>query len=85
MTISGKGLDIIKRFEKFESKPYVCPAGKNTIGYGTTLYSTVKKLATINPADPAISDAIKMWNKSGGKVLNGLVTRRAMEAELYFS
>ena len=31
-------IDIIKDFEGFESKPYLCPAGVPTIGYGTTIY-----------------------------------------------
>lgn len=34
--IGKKGLDLIKRFEGFRAKPYVCPAGKWTIGYGHT-------------------------------------------------
>lgn len=36
MKISDKGLSFIKRFEGFEPKPYKCPAGVWTIGYGTT-------------------------------------------------
>ncbi len=39
MEISKKGLDLIKEFEGFSSKPYRCPAGVATIGYGTTYYS----------------------------------------------
>ena len=38
MEISKNGLDLIKSFEGFRSKPYLCPAGVPTIGYGTTLY-----------------------------------------------
>lgn len=36
MKTSDKGIELIKRFEGFESKPYLCPAGKWTIGYGWT-------------------------------------------------
>lgn len=36
MEISQKGIDLIKRFEGFRSKPYKCPAGVWTVGYGTT-------------------------------------------------
>lgn len=32
--ISQQGLDFIKKFEGFSPLPYVCPAGKETIGYG---------------------------------------------------
>ncbi|MCM1555818.1 MAG: lysozyme [Bacteroides sp.] len=34
--IGKKGIDLIKHFEGFQPKPYLCPAGKWTIGYGTT-------------------------------------------------
>ena len=30
---------LIKKYEGFSSKPYLCPAGVPTIGYGTTHYS----------------------------------------------
>ena len=42
MKISEKGLDLIKRFESFQPKPYICPAGKNTIGYGHVIGSGEK-------------------------------------------
>ena len=38
MTISKPGLDLIKSFEGFRSKPYHCSAGVSTIGYGSTYY-----------------------------------------------
>jgi lysozyme len=36
MKTSSRGLDLIKQFEGFEPKAYVCPAGVLTIGYGST-------------------------------------------------
>jgi len=36
MKTSDKGINLIKEFEGFSSKPYLCPAGKWTIGYGWT-------------------------------------------------
>lgn len=36
LTISEKGLALIKRFEGFRAAPYQCPAGRWTIGYGST-------------------------------------------------
>lgn len=36
MKTSSTGLDLIKHFEGFEPKAYLCPAGVLTIGYGST-------------------------------------------------
>lgn len=36
MKTSSNGIDLIKRFEGFSSKPYLCPADVWTIGYGST-------------------------------------------------
>jgi len=36
MKTSPNGIDLIKRFEGFSSKPYLCPANVWTIGYGAT-------------------------------------------------
>lgn len=36
MLISQNGIDLIKSFESFRAKTYVCPAGKKTIGWGHT-------------------------------------------------
>lgn len=35
---SSKGIELIKSFEGFYAKPYLCPANVATIGYGTTVY-----------------------------------------------
>lgn len=46
ITKTGKaGIDMIKSFEGFVGKPYKCPAGIPTIGYGATFYPDGKKVA----------------------------------------
>ena len=42
MKASEKAIELIKTYEGFRSKPYLCPAGKWTIGYGTTKRITSK-------------------------------------------
>ena len=39
MKCNQAGLDIIKEYESFSPVPYICPAGKNTIGYGHVILS----------------------------------------------
>lgn len=34
MNVSQKGIELVKRYEGFISKTYLCPAGYKTIGYG---------------------------------------------------
>ena len=34
MQVSNKGIELVKRYEVFISKTYVCPAGYKTIGFG---------------------------------------------------
>jgi lysozyme len=53
MRINQKGINLIKSFEGFSARPYICPAGVPTIGYGTTYYPNGKKV-TIK--DKPISD-----------------------------
>jgi lysozyme len=144
---SNNLIELIKKFEGFSSKPYLCPAKVVTIGYGNTFYangekvkltdapinelqavellkqtlgqyekavdsycvdsltqnqfdalvdfayncgngnlksSTLLKKVNANPNDITIGLEFAKWNKGGGKILNGLVKRRAAESELYF-
>jgi lysozyme len=144
---SNNLIELIKKFEGFSAKPYLCPAKVATIGYGNTFYangekvkltdvaineiqavdllkqtlsqyekavdsycvdsltqnqfdalvdfayncgngnlksSTLLKKVNANPNDITIGLEFAKWNKGGGKILNGLVKRRAAESELYF-
>jgi lysozyme len=55
------------------------------IGIAGLAKSTLLKKVNINPNDPTIVAEFAKWNKAGGKVVNGLTKRRAVEAKLYFS
>ena len=54
MIASQKCIDLIKQFEGFYAKPYLCPAKVLTIGYGSTRYENG---VPIKPTDPAIDEA----------------------------
>lgn len=43
-TISDECIKLVKEFEGFFSKPYLCPANVPTIGYGTIIYPNGKKV-----------------------------------------
>lgn len=54
MRTSDAGVSLIKTFEGFRAKPYRCPAGIPTIGYGATFYPDGRK---VSMNDPAITEA----------------------------
>jgi lysozyme len=55
------------------------------LGVGAFQKSTLCKKIKANPNDITISNEFAKWNKGGGVVLKGLVTRRKAESDLYFS
>jgi len=55
------------------------------LGIGNLKRSTMLILINNDPSNQNIETEMKRWVKSGGKVLNGLVARRAEESELYFA
>ncbi len=138
--ISESGVGLIKEFEGFRSKPYKCPAGVDTIGYGHVIrkgesYTSITKKEAdkllrkdLGPFERTIQDKVEVplsqnqydslcsfifnvgsgnfnsstmlkklnakdytgaanefprWNKAGGKIIKGLVNRRAKEKELF--
>src|SRR5436190_21271588 len=52
--IGNKGLALIIASEGFSAKPYLCPAGVPTIGYGCTYYPDKRKVTL---QDPPINEA----------------------------
>lgn len=155
MKLNDKCYNLIKQFEGYSDRPYLCPAGIPTIGFGNTYYpngvkvkltdkqitrdyanemlafvadnfakevlklvtsvitqnqlnaltafaynvgigknipnfrsglaaSTLLKKINANPNDPSIKEEFLKWNKSNGKILQGLINRRRAEANLYF-
>ena len=50
---SKNGIELIKKYEGFRSKPYLCPAKVPTIGYGATYYPNGQK---VKLSDPAIDE-----------------------------
>lgn len=57
--------DFVKNKEGFSSKPYYCPAGVPTIGYGSTLYPNGKKVTMKDSVvSPEEADKIFDWHFS---------------------
>jgi lysozyme len=52
--VPKQALDLIKKYEGWREKPYICPAGVATIGYGCTFYPDGRK---VSMSDPAVTKA----------------------------
>lgn len=142
MRVSSAGLSLIKHSESFQAKAYLCPAGKLTLGYGSTgphvrpgmtitepqasallmqdvsrfekgVLEAVKVSLSQHQFDALVSLAFNIglgafrastlvrklnagkfaeaaqqfarWNRGDGRVLPGLIVRRAAEAALFLS
>lgn len=68
--IGAKGLSLIKQFEGLLLKPYKCPAGIPTIGYGATYYpngckvSMSDKAITEGQASTMLMNMLKTYEKA---------------------
>lgn len=49
MQTSKKGIEFIAKWEGFSDKPYLCPAGVWTIGYGATMWPEYGKVDANTP------------------------------------
>jgi len=55
-------LALMRRFEGFYSRPYLCPAGVPTIGYGSTYYENgVHVTLTDEPVSKDRAEALLLW------------------------
>jgi lysozyme len=53
--------ELCRRFEGYRAKPYLCPAGVATIGYGSTYYADKRKVTLDDaPMDEATARALLM-------------------------
>ena len=49
MKLDEKGYNLIKQFEGYSDRPYKCPAGIPTIGFGNTYYPNGKRVKLTDP------------------------------------
>jgi lysozyme len=77
-SLNNLGLDINQdQFDALMSFIYNC-------GFGAFCKSTLYSLVRGNPKNPQIAKEFLKYNKSRGKVLQGLTNRRKTEADVYF-
>lgn len=75
MRASQDAVDLIKKWEGLQLKPYTCPGGVNTIGYGHVLqdgelYESITEETANALLDEDIQDAEDIIDENVGVVLN---------------
>lgn len=73
MKPSINAINLIKQFEGFEDKAYLCPAKKWTIGFGSTFWNDGKKVKEGEKITMKGAENLLLWDLSKRvKVLEGL-------------
>lgn len=91
MKISQKGLDLIKKFEGFSAKPYICPAGVPTIGYGATYYTNGTKVTMSDEsiseewAEQLLSNMVHTYEKGVISLVIPKITQNQFDALVSFA
>lgn len=63
MTVEQLAAAICRQFEGFYARPYLCPAGVPTIGYGATFYEDGSRVTlTDPPITKERAESLLMWH-----------------------
>jgi lysozyme len=83
--------EVIKEFEGYSSKPYLCPSGIPTIGYGNTMYTNGERVTMDDPeidkaeAEKMLLDTIKTVEKQVKNVLEVKLKAHQLAALISFT
>ena len=83
--------EVIKEFEGYSSKPYLCPSGIPTIGYGNTMYTNGERVTMEDPeidekeANKMLLDTIKTVEKQVKNVLDVKLKPHKLAALISFT
>ena len=90
-TPSVKCYGLIKLFEGFSAKPYKCPAGVPTIGYGSTFYEDGTKVKmTDSPITEArgmdlLANVVNDFSKQVNKLIKAEINQNQYDAIVDFA
>ena len=91
MKIDKIGIDLIKKFEGCSLKPYRCPAGIPTIGFGSTYHIDGSKVRmTDKPisekeAEELLKDTLVQFEEGVSKMVTSKITQNQFNALVSFA
>jgi lysozyme len=90
--VSSKGvIELIKTSEGFSAKPYLCPAGVATIGYGSTLYPDGTHVAMTDPVidldtgEAMLLETLKSYESAVAKAVTVPLNQNQFDALVDFA
>jgi lysozyme len=86
MIISKNCINLIKLFEGYKAKSYLCPASVVTIGWGSTMYTDGRKIKLGDTINEQQAEVLLMWElKNKSIALHGLnINQNQFDACLSF-
>jgi lysozyme len=91
MKSSNDCLALIKSCEGFSAKPYLCPAGVPTIGYGSTRYADGRKVTlndksiTVEQADEIMRTSLVEYENAVNRYVKVPITQGQFDALVDFA
>lgn len=86
MTTSPTGIALIKRFEGLRTKPYLCPAGVPTVGYGHTKGVKLNGPAiTEEEVDRLLAEDLKLYEKPVLEMVKVPINQNQFDALVSFA
>lgn len=74
MIASKNCINLIKMFEGYKAKSYLCPASVVTIGWGSTMYTDGRKIKLGDTINEQQAEELLMWElKNKSNALHGLI------------
>ena len=91
MRTSAPGVELIKHYEGLRLKPYLCPAGVPTIGYGSTAYPDGRKVTLVDrpltddEADALLAATLAPFEREVQRMVEVDITQRMFDALVSFA
>ena len=84
MKISEKGLQLIKEFEGYEGKAYLCPAGVWTIGYGHTQGVEENDMCSVEEASEFLKKDVEKAERAVNELVKHELNQNQFDALVSF-
>jgi lysozyme len=82
------GIALIKEYESFQPKMYICPGGYETIGYGTVIdikEEEWKAVISEQEAEELLKKVLELFERHGNKMVRSEINQHQFDALVSFT